>query len=198
MSLCQKTAFELLKEIGFVRTAGSPEELKAAEILKVHAQKAGAKAEIIPFSIDEGNVFKAKFEILEPYQKEYTVTGYKCCENVENLEAEFLYVEDALDANLVDAKGKIVLVNGYLRLPAFRKILKAGAVAIVTFAGSMLNTREENDLLTRKFRDTMLAFGNMPSVHMDVNDAFEIVKNNASKAKMTVLGENVKLTSHNV
>lgn len=198
MSICQKTAFELLKEIGFVRTAGTKEELKAAEILKEHAEKAGATATITPFPIAEGNVFTAKFEILEPYQKAYTVTGYKCCENVEDLEAEFLYVENAMDANLIDAKGKIVMVNGYLRLPAFRKILDAGAVAVVTFAGTMLNTREENDLLTRKLRDTMLAFGNMPAVHMDVNDAFEIVKNKASKAKMTVLGENVTLTSHNV
>ncbi|MFI3326272.1 MAG: M20/M25/M40 family metallo-hydrolase [Clostridia bacterium] len=198
MSLCQKTAFELLKEIGFVRNAGTPEELKAAKILQAHAQNAGAVATIVPFEIAEGNVFTAKFEITEPYQKEYKVTGYKCCENCEDLEAEFLYVENALDANLTNAKGKIVLVNGYLRLPAFRKILDAGAVAIVTFAGSMLNTREENDLLTRKLRDTMLAFGNMPAVHMDINDAFEIVKNKASKAKITVKGENITLTSHNV
>ena len=34
MGMCKERAWKLLNDIGFVRVAGTPEELKAAEILK--------------------------------------------------------------------------------------------------------------------------------------------------------------------
>ena len=65
----------------------------------------------------------AKLEILEPFCQEYAVTGYKCAENTpaEGLAAEFLYVENATEVDLREARGKIVLVNGFLRVPLFQK-----------------------------------------------------------------------------
>ncbi len=193
-------AFDLLNKLNFVRQAGTAEELVAANILKGEVESVGTYAELMPFEIPDGEVYKAEFEILEPYNKKYTVTGYKCAKNTEDdgIIADFVYAENLTEANLSDVKGKIVLFNGYLRLAAYRKLLKSGAAAIVSFSGSMLNTREENDLFTRAFRETLLAFGNLPAIHMDVNDAFEIVKNKATKAKLTLKGVSTKQTSHNV
>ena len=44
-----KTAYELLKEIGFVRVSTTPEELKAAEIIKASVEALGLKAKIETF-----------------------------------------------------------------------------------------------------------------------------------------------------
>lgn len=196
----QNAAFELLQKLAFVRTAGSKEEVKAAKLLQEEVLRNGVQAELEAFTIDGGICHKAELEILEPYSKKYTVTAYQCCESTgeDGLTAELIYVENLTDVNLSDVQGKIVLLNGMLRLPVFRKLLKAGAAGFVTMTGTMLDKEEETDLFTRKLRRNLRAFGNLPGVNLRVSDAFEIVAEKASKARLTVIGETVELTSHNV
>lgn len=193
----EQRAFELLNKIGFTRVAGSEEELKAAEILKAECESFGLSAVIEPFEIESAET-EAEFEILEPYRKKYTVRGYQCAESTEGLEAEFVYVENALPANLLNVRGKIVLVNGFLRIPLYRSLLEAGAAGIVTIDGSLRDKLDETDLHQRKLREMLRKFGNVPAVNLRVCDALEIVRNGATKAKLTLKNQNVTLTSHNV
>ena len=60
---------------------------------------------------------RAVLKVVEPYQKEYVVTGYGRCGNTgaEGLKADFLYVENGDAVSLSRAKGKIVMVNGRVR-----------------------------------------------------------------------------------
>ena len=129
---------------------------QAAEILRAECEAIGVQAEIEAFQIEDADIETAAFEILEPFHQEYQVTGFKCAQNTPEggLTADFLYVENGLDVNLIDAAGKIVLVNGYLRVPVFRKLLKAGAAAIVTMEGELRDKPEETDLSTRALRKT--------------------------------------------
>ena len=200
MEICGKREFALLEKIGFTRIAGSPEELQAAEILKSECDAMGVPAIIEPFEIEQGIVEEAKLEILEPFQMEVPVTGYQCAENTPEggLTAEFVYVENGTDVDLRDAKGKIVLVNGFLRVPLFRRLMKAGVAGIVTMEGELRDKREETDLSTRKLRRTLRAFGNVPMVHTRVLDAIELVRKGASKARMVLKGRTEERTSHNV
>lgn len=191
---------ELLTKIGFTRVAGSPEELQAAEILKAECESIGVPAEIESFEIEDAEIETATLEILEPFHQEYPVTGYKCAKNTYQggLTADFLYVEDGNEVDLANAEGKIVLVNGFLRVPLFRKLIKAGAAGIVTMEGSLRDDREDTDLSTRKLRRTLRAFGNVPMVHTRVLDAFDMVKRGACKARMVLKNDIVERTSHNV
>ena len=200
MEICGKREMELLEKIGFTRIAGSPEEEKAAQILKEECDKLGVPAIIQPFEIEQGIVEEATLEILEPFQQEIPVTGYQCAQNTPEggLEAPFLYVENADDVSLSDARGKIVLVNGYMRVPLFRKLMKAGVAGIVTMEGQLRDKREETDLSTRKLRRTLRAFGNVPMVHTRVLDAIELVRKGASKARIVLKGRTEERTSHNV
>lgn len=200
MEICGKREMELLEKIGFTRIAGSPEEEKAAQILKEECDKLGVPAIIQPFEIEQGIVEEATLEILEPFQQEIPVTGYQCAQNTpeEGLEAPFLYVENADDVSLSDARGKIVLVNGYMRVPLFRKLMKAGVAGIVTMEGQLRDKREETDLSTRKLRRTLRAFGNVPMVHIRVLDAIDMVRKGACKARLVLKGRTEEWTSHNV
>ncbi len=200
MEICGKREWELLKKIGFTRIAGSPEEEKAAQILKEECDKLGVPAIIQPFEIEQGIVEEATLEILDPFQQEIPVTGYQCAQNTpeEGLEAPFLYVENADDVSLSDARGKIVLVNGYMRVPLFRKLMKAGVAGIVTMEGQLRDRREETDLSTRKLRRTLRAFGNVPMVHTRVLDAIDMVRKGACKARLVLKGRTEEWTSHNV
>lgn len=200
MEICGKREMELLEKIGFTRIAGSPEEEKSAQILKEECDKLGVPAIIQPFEIEQGIVEEATLEILEPFQQEIPVTGYQCAQNTpeEGLEAPFLYVENADDVSLSDARGKIVLVNGYMRVPLFRKLMKAGVAGIVTMEGQLRDKREETDLSTRKLRRTLRAFGNVPMVHTRVLDAIDMVRKGACKARLVLKGRTEEWTSHNV
>ena len=200
MEICGKREMELLEKIGFTRIAGSPEEEKAAQILKEECDKLGVPAIIQPFEIEQGIVEEATLEILEPFQQEIPVTGYQCAQNTpeEGLEAPFLYVENADDVSLSDARGKILLVNGYMRVPLFRKLMKAGVAGIVTMEGQLRDRREETDLSTRKLRRTLRAFGNVPMVHTRVLDAIDMVRKGACKARLVLKGRTEEWTSHNV
>ena len=195
----ENRAFALLDKIGFTRMGGTPEELKAAEILKAECESFGLDAVIEPFEIEMATV-EAEFEILEPFQKKYTVRGYQCSENTpeDGLVADFLYVQDGDPVDLVNAKGKIVLVNGFLRVPLYKTLLKAGVAAIITMDGSLLDKLDETDLHQRKLRETLRAFGNVPAAMLRVADAMDMVANGAAKAKLVIKNENVTLTSHNV
>lgn len=200
MEICGKREMELLEKIGFTRIAGSPEEEKAAQILKEECDKLGVPAIIQPFEIEQGIVEEATLEILEPFQQEIPVTGYQCAQNTPEggLEAPFLYVENADDVSLSDARGKIVLVNGYMRVPLFQKLMKAGVAGIVTMEGQLRDRREETDLSTRKLRRTLRAFGNVPMVHTRVLDAIDMVRKGACKARLVLKGRTEEWTSHNV
>lgn len=200
MEICGKRAMELLTKIGFTRVAGSPEELQAAEILKAECETIGVPAEIESFEIEDAEIETATLEILEPFQQEYPVTGYKCAKNTYQggLTADFLYIEGGSDVDLANAEGKIVLVNGFMRVPLFRKLMKAGVAGIVTMEGSLRDRRDETDLSTRKLRRTLRAFGNVPMVHTRVLDAFDMVNRGACKARLVLKNETVERTSHNV
>ena len=200
MENCGKREMELLKKIGFTRIAGSPEEEKAAQILKEECDKIGVPAIIEPFEIEQGIVEEAKLEILEPFRQEYPVTGYQCAENTpeEGLVADFVYVENGDDVSLRDVRGKIVLVNGFMRVPLFRKLMKAGVAGIVTMEGELRDKREETDLSTRKLRRTLRTFGNVPMVHTRVADAMDLVRKGACKARLVLQGRTEERTSHNV
>lgn len=200
MEISGKRAMELLTKMGFTRVAGSPEELQAAEMLKAECEAVGVPAEIESFEIEDAEIETATLEILEPFQQEYPVTGYKCAKNTYQggLTADFVYIEGGSDVDLAGAEGKIVLVNGFMRLPLFRKLMKAGVAGIVTMEGSLRDDRGETDLSTRKLRRTLQAFGNVPMVHTRVLDAFDMVKRGASKARLVLKNETVERTSHNV
>lgn len=200
MELNGQREFELLQKIGFTRPAGSDEELRAAEILKAECEKIGVPAIIEPFPIEDAEITTAAFEILEPFQQSYEVTGYKCAANTwdKGLTADFLYIENGTDVDLADAKGKIVLANGYLRVPLFRKLMKAGIAGLVTMDGTIHDTADDSDLATRTLRRTLRAFGNVPAVHIRTKDAMDLVRRGASKARIVLKNTVVERTSHNV
>ena len=115
-------AFELLKKLAFTRMSGTEEEYTAAKMLAAEAESIGVNCEIEPFTVQDGEVDRAELEVLEPFQAKYEVTGMRRSLDTgdEGIEADFVYVENALEANLVDVKDKIVLYNGYLNYDPYR------------------------------------------------------------------------------
>lgn len=190
--------FDLLKKIGFIRTSGSEEELKAAQILLDEIKAIGLEGKLDAFPVRNDIIEEAILEVTEPYQKSYRVTGFTCSGNLEETVAEFKYVEDLNDIDLHDVNGKVILMNTRPGIKNFEKIVKSGALAFVTFQGTIKDTLEESDLEERKLRESVKKYGCLPGFNILARDAQEIVMKKASKVKVKLVQTEKEWTSHNV
>ena len=201
MDVSVRRAYDLLKSLAYQRVSCSKEEEAAASRLLALAKEIGVDAHIEPFPVACGRVDFARFSVLEPYQKTYEVTGYLRSDSTgeEGLTRDFLYVEDMLDANLYDAKDKIVLINGPVRMANYQRLKAAGVAGIVTFSGTTLDRASETDIAICKFRETLTErHGFSVGVNLRAADAAELVRRGAKKVRMDVRGERFDGESRNV
>ena len=200
MEVSAHRAFQMLKSLAYVRLSASPEEAKAAEVLKNACIEAGADVHIEEFSVPLGKVNSAKLVVTAPYHKEYAVSGFERSLSTPEggLDAEFYYAEDLQDVHLKNCKGKIVMVNA-LRRDDYKKLQKVGPAAILTFSGSMLDRESETDLGIRKLRETLTEpFGSAIALNLRVKDAAEIVRRGAKQMHIEIDSECLEGTSRNV
>ena len=200
MALPGQRAFKLLKKIGFVRVGGTKEELQAAQILQQEITSLGLEGKIQPFMIPFYEVKAVKLEILSPkYQViEATAYGLSGSTNEEGIEGELLYVENALEANLVEAEGKIVLINSRMGIEAYERIIKAKAKAFISFSGTIIDKENESDLEHRYLRPHHLKHGQLPGVTIRAKAAFSLVKNPPKRVRITLIQNEIEVQSHNL
>ncbi len=200
MTINGQREFELLKKIGFVRTSGSEEELKAANILLDEISAIGCEGHLEEYKVSTSKITKASFKVVAPYEKEYEVTPYNCSISTPEggITVDFVYIEDGLDANLVDIKGKIVLLNIGPDPKLYKKLIKAGIAGYITMSGTTKDKEDETDIYVARMREKNTKYGKVTALNIRTKDCFEMVKNKASKVKVELITEDIELTSHNV
>lgn len=200
MSINSEKEFELLKRIGFIRTSGSTEELKAANILLEEISSIGYTGHLEDFKVPSSKIKKASLKVIEPYEKEYEITPFNCSVGTAEggITTDFVYVEDGLDANLVDIKGKFVLINKRPNPKLYKKLIECGIAGYITMCGTVMDEEDKTDISIGRLREKNTQYGKVPAVNMRMKDCFHMVKNKASKIKVEVIAEDIELTSHNV
>ena len=208
-----KRQMEFLADFDYIREAGTAGEEKAAKIIQKTLNSFGVENHLEEFCFETFQVKKAKLTITEPYAKEYIVTGYGRCANTDEngRNASFLYVENADEISLANARGKIVMVNDPVRKELYQKLVKAGVVGFISIAGSPLD--EGVDLTPRAYslpknlpgeekKTAGIEAANydnrIPGVSIHYKDAVELVTRGAAKACLSVEQETVTRTSRNV
>lgn len=193
-------AFELLQKMGFTRVTGTEEERRAADLLQKEVEALGVQCRQESFAVKGSRVLKAALTVLEPYEKEYEVTGYEgaACTPAGGLTAEFAYIGEADETSLISAKGKIVLMNGRVTMENYPLLAEAAVAGFVTMSGALLDKREESDLETRKLRPAMGNFTLLPGLNLRIKDALEMVQLGAKKVKIELRTESADWTSQNV
>ncbi|MDO4741680.1 MAG: M20/M25/M40 family metallo-hydrolase, partial [Eubacteriales bacterium] len=198
MGMCKNRAWKLLEDMSFVRVAGTPEDLKTAQLLKAVCDEAGVPAEIEEFEVDVVNVKTATLEVLEPEYKAYPVIGIGKTPNTpaEGIVGGFQYIEDAMDANLTDVEGKIVLMQGRAKPDLFEKLKKKGALGYIALGGNMY----EDESIKNELRPSN-AFGKnnpLPGLRIHISEAEKLVLSKPTKVKIVLESETVKAKAHNV
>lgn len=192
-----KRAHKLLNRIAYERLAASPEETKAAQTLVEELAEFGLHGSIETFPIWDYTIQTAKLEVLEPYTATYVVAGYGLTGNTKSngLEAEMIYAEEGGEANLIDAEGKIVLLNEGLSVDKYEKLAKAKVAGFILMGGQVW---ERGDLPQRSIRDAYFKHGKIPGVSILTADAFAMVKKGATKVRMTLIQDEFEADSRNV
>lgn len=198
MSMDKMRAWQLLKDMSFVRVAGSPEDLKTARLLKARCDEAGVPAVIEDFEIDVVNIKTATLEVLEPEYHAYPVIGVGKTQNtpIDGVEGGFKYIEDATDTNLTDVEGKIVLLQGRATPDLMEKLQKKGALGYVSIAGDFY----EDESIKNELRPAN-AFGKdhpIPGLKIHISEAEKLVRSKPQKVRLVMVAETVKATSYNV
>ena len=184
---------KIFTDTAFVRTGGSPEELKAAEYIRDLCASFGATA-----TIEEFNVQMATM-----HTDTLTVDGISVpCKGYLNagsheVEAPLYYLTGKDKYALEGCRGKIVMFDGYMGYWRYRDLLENGAVGVITYDGSV--NYADRDIDRRELR-AMVSEGvkKIPCVNINAKDAVNLVKSGAKTAKIVLKQDEYVGKSRNV
>lgn len=133
-----KFQMDFVNKLSFNRYGGTEDEARAAALIQSEIGALGGKSELFEFQVPAYEVKRAKFEILEPYYREITVTGVGRTGSTPEggLEADFAYVESAGEADCLDIARKDRSGERH-RLRRLQAALDKGAAGFVVFSGTL-------------------------------------------------------------
>ena len=183
---------KIFAETAYIRTGGSPEELRTAQYLQDKIAGLGLKAEIVPFDVTMSRIQEA---VMQVDDVELNCKGYLCAESGE-VDAPFYYLRDSSPYALSKCRGKIVMIDGYLGYWVYHDLLENGAVGFVTYDGN--TNYADRDIDQRELRSYVHNGNRIPGVNINAKDAVEMIRRGASTAKITLKQEEYTGQSHNV
>ena len=176
----RKEIRQFLNEMDFIRTGGSDEELRAAELLKARCEALGVKSWLEPFPVEMAEIASATL----------TVDGVPVkCEGFKNcgsgaVEAELLYLPNTDAASLAAAKGKIVLIETGVTHFLFQDLVKAGIAGFITYTGDVHYA--DADVDKRELRSYVRMDSKRLGVNINAKDALKIVQKGARTARIEI------------
>lgn len=193
-------SFDLLNKLYFVRTGGSVEELKAAEILKAECEALGVEAHLESFKVDGYKVEKASIKFLDPDMEiECAGVGMSSSTAIEGITGDFAYITNEVDAEIQDIEGKICLVHTKLvGQKLYKKLVEKKVAGLVLCTGSVYDDADKVDLDPYMYRERHYNVGKIPAVCIRMKDAEQVLRARPKKAHMVLVQEELKNDSHNV
>ncbi len=161
---------EILEKTDSVRFSGTAGEKAAAAYLKSLCEKQGVSARLETFEVDTTEIHSAR---LNADGKEIPCRGYRLCGS-GRAEAPLCYLPNTDAASLVQARGKIVLLDTGITYWVYHDLLDAGAVGFITYDGDLLY--QDRDIDERTLRPYVSKGRKVPCVQVNAKDAFALVQ----------------------
>lgn len=187
-----KSIMQVFADTAYVRTGGSPEELKTAEYLLSRLENWGLKGTLEAFDVDMADILEAEFTV---DGKTIPCKGYKNAGSSE-VEAPLYYLRNTDDYSLSRCKGKIVMIDGYLGYWRYQDILANGALGFVTYDGNA--NYADRDIDQRELRSFVSKGVKIPGVNINAKDAIAIIRDGGKTARITLKQNEYMGQSHNV
>ena len=183
---------QILEDTAYVHTSGTPAERKAAEYLADCCRELGVEAHLEAFEVDMATMHEAVFEadgVSIPCK------GYLCAGSGE-VEAPFYYLRSDDAYSLKQVKGKVVMIDSYLRRWMYQDLLDNGAVGLITFDGNA--NYADRDIDQRELRAVVSLGNKIPCVNINAKDAIALVEKGVNTAKIVLKQDEYKGESQNV
>lgn len=184
--------YKIFEDTAYVRMGGSKEELACAEYIQKKCAEFGAKAELESFEVDMATIHEAKLFV---DGEEIPCKGYLCAGNGE-VEAPLYYLTTEDEYALRECKGKIVMIDGYLRYWMYHDMLEHGALGVITYDGNANYVDEDID--QRELRSFVSQGKKVPCVNINAKQAIALINRDAKMAKIVLKQDEYKGESHNV
>ena len=175
-----KAIMKIFADTAYVRTGGSPEELRAAQYLQSKVSELGLEAQIVPFDVPMAEIQEAVFEA---DGAKIPCKGYLCAGSGE-VEAPFYYLRNNDPYSLSQCRGKIVMIDGYLGYWMYQDLLENGAVGFVTYDGDA--NYADRDIDQRELRSFVHKGNRIPGVNINAKDAIELIRKGTAAARITL------------
>lgn len=187
----------ILKNMEYVRTGGSKEELKCAKYIQSELKKLGLKSSIEEFSVQAAKINKCSLEVTKPYKKKIKCLGYFNSGSKTLTKPLFYLRNRESEIELEQCKGKIVLLDNMMPYWVYSDILKHGAVGFITCNGNL--QEPDTDIDQKELREPLKKLGQIPGININAKDAYDLVMNQAQEVKIVLDQKEIKnVKSRNV
>ena len=183
---------QIFQDTAYIRMGGRPEEKKTADYLIGKLEELGLKAAAESFEVPLGDVEEA---VLLADGEGIPCKGYMCAGSSE-VEAPFYYLRNTDAWSLQQCRGKIVMIDGYLRYWLYQDLLANGALAIITYDGHV--NYPDRDVDARELRSFIHQGSKLPAVHINTKDAVALIEKGVRQAKITLKQQEYTGSSQNV
>ncbi len=183
---------KIFEETAYIRTGGSPEELRCAEYIRDLCADMGLQAKIESFPVDMAEISSARLLV---DGRQIPCKGYLCAGNGD-VTAPLYYLRESEQVSLAQCKGKIVLTDGYLGYWKYQDLLDNGAVGFVTYDGNVNYT--DADIDQRELRSYVSKGRKIPGVNINAKAAVELIRDGCVNAQIILEQEEHTGQSHNV
>lgn len=191
-------SFDLLKRIYFVRTGGSSEELKAANIIKEECEKLGVSAHLESFKVDGYKVKEAKL-LIDGVEYECCGVGQSSSTPVEGITGKFTYITSIEDAEIQDVEGKVCLVaTKLIDAKLYKRLCEKKASALILATGNVYDEKDLIDLDPYMYREKHYKNGKIPGVCIRMKDVEKILVSNPQEAYVKMIEDELQNDSYNV
>ena len=193
---------EFVEKLSFVRYGGTAAEKQAAEIIMAEIEKAGGKAELMPFQINASTYTSHVTKVIAPYELDIATVPFGMCGNIPapGKDLKLVYVERGEDRDFLgreDLSGCVVMVNS-MTLDVYKRLVKRNASAIFVIMGKYYHSNDEAGMYCRNHRPKFLEAGVVPAFYISAHDATELVRNEAETIHIELEQTDGEATSHDV
>lgn len=187
-----QTIDRILAQTAYVRMGGSDEELTCANYLKAECEKLGLEAHLESFDVQMATIKHAR---LIADGTEIPCKGYLNAGSA-NIEAPLYYLPCDDPGSLAGCRGKIVMIDGYLRHWTYQDIVDHGAIGFITYDGNANYADEDID--QRELRAHVSKGRKIPGVNINAKSAIALIRDGAKTVRIELEQDEYEGISHNV
>jgi len=187
-----QTIDRILAETAYIRMGGSAEELACAEYLKTECEKLGLEAHLESFPVQMATIKHAR---LTADGAEIPCKGYLNAGSA-NIEAPLYYLPCDDPASLSGCRGKIVMIDGYLRHWMYQDLVDNGAIGFITYDGNANYADEDID--QRELRAHVSNGRKIPGVNINAKSAIALIRDGVKTVRIELEQDEYEGVSHNV